>query len=190
MLFLPDGAFPKPKSDLVTLLKNSCQGNGLAHSIWHRPTCDGLCAVSTPSQGPHSQHLQSSSHCGLGFPESSCRQKGAWEAQRWEGACGLTISPFLPTLCRAMSHQILLLAVLTLGLATSQHRDKCPVGKVSKTTPEGELLISPTPGSYCPRSQRLRAQKRRGSRNGTLKLTFNEHLVECPNVLCSINPAR
>lgn len=36
-------------------------------------------------------------------------------------------SPFLPTLHRAMSHQILLLlAVLTLGQATSQHQDKMP----------------------------------------------------------------
>ncbi|XP_013367531.1 PREDICTED: leucine-rich repeat-containing protein 32 isoform X1 [Chinchilla lanigera] len=41
--------------------------------------------------------------------------------------------PVLPTLHRAMSHQILLLlAVLTQGLDTSQHRDKMPCKMVNK----------------------------------------------------------
>lgn len=58
---------------------------------------------------------------------------GAGSGNQWS----YSVPPFLPTLCRAMSHQILLLlALLTLGLATSQ-RDKVPCKMVSSPTQVG-----------------------------------------------------
>lgn len=46
--------------------------------------------------------------------------------------------PFLPTLCRAMSHQILLLlAVLTRGLPISQQQDKAPCEMVRSPAQAG-----------------------------------------------------
>lgn len=74
-----------------------------------------------------SRHLWSSSSCDLGLPKGRHRQDGSDGAGRGKQPGVLQCFPFLPTLCRAMSHQILLLlAVLTLGLATSQQRDKVP----------------------------------------------------------------
>ena len=78
----------------------------------------------------------------------------------------LTIFPFPPALCRAMSHQILLLlAVLTPGLATSQHRDKVPCRKVRCSASSGRAPHIPCPRVfYCPRSRRLEgSEEERGS---------------------------
>lgn len=88
--------------------------------------CDGqqshfLC----PSQRAPFTHLNSSYDCGLGFPEARQRQGGRVEAGSGKEPELLHYSLFLPSLRRAMSHQtLLLLAVLTWGQATSQHRDK------------------------------------------------------------------
>lgn len=61
---------------------------------------------------------------------------GVWVAMG--RSLGFTMSPFLPALCRAMSHQILLLlAVLILGLATSQQGDMVPCKTVRSPAQAG-----------------------------------------------------
>ena len=142
---------------------------------------------------PHSQHLQSSSRCGLGFPEGRCRQEGAVGARSGKEPAVLTIFPFPPALCRAMSHQILLLlAVLTLGLATSQHRDKVPCRKVRCSASSGRAPHIPCPpGVLLPQKPEARGLRRgEGIHLMPLNPTFNEHLLECLNALFTINPAK
>ena len=105
----------------------------------------------------------------------------------------LTIFPFPPPLCRAMSHQILLLlAVLTLGLATSQHRDKVPCRKVRCSASSGRAPHIPCPpGVLLPQKPEARGLRRgEGIHLMPLNLTFNEHLLECLNGLFTINPAK
>lgn len=81
-------------------------------------------------------HLNSS--CGLGLPEARHRQDGRLGAGGGKEPEVLQCSPFLLALCRAMSHQVLLLlAVLTLGLATSQHQDTVPCKMVRNPAQAG-----------------------------------------------------
>lgn len=101
----------KPKSDHVAHCLNTLSRGMASHlGIALEALCDGL-------------HLNARYSCGLGFPEGRAGGSGLAVGR----SLGFTMSPFLPAPCRAMSHQVLLLlAVLTLGLATSQQRDKVP----------------------------------------------------------------
>lgn len=101
--------------------------------------CNGLQShFLPPSQRSPFTHLNSSYDCGLGFPEARHRQGGTVGAGSGKEPELLHYSPFLPSLCRAMSHQtLLLLAVLTWGLATSQHRDKVLCKMVRNPAQEG-----------------------------------------------------
>lgn len=59
--------------------------------------------------------------------------------------------PLLLTLHRAMSHQILLLlAVLTRGLATTQHRDKVPCKMVRCSAEPGYEPYHTMLALWCP----------------------------------------
>lgn len=97
-----------------------------------------------------------------------------------EGACGLTGVRLSSSPCRAMSHQILLLlAMLTLGLASSQHRDKVPCKKVR------EQSAPPTPSraSHCPSPSSQRHLM-------PLNLAFDEHPRKGLSTLFAVTPAR
>ncbi|KAI5943904.1 Transforming growth factor beta activator LRRC32 [Manis javanica] len=63
------------------------------------------------------------------------RTRRSWRGRSVQNVPGLPGRGAAATLSRAMSHQILLLlAVLTLGQATSQHQDKMPCKMVDKET--------------------------------------------------------
>lgn len=142
-------------------LKNSCPGQRPGSSAWpRRPFMMGCSPTSQPlHEVPHSRHLCPSCRCGRGVPRVG--QTG-WP---WEGACGPTVFRFPPALCRAMSHQILLLlAVLTLSLAASQHRDQVSCKMVRSLPRQGHAPAPQPPSLGCTTAPAPAARVRRGRR--------------------------